>query len=42
MNYRTQWLDNGPWMEGFFFHLHFHFPYIYNILKKENQGFAFW
>jgi hypothetical protein len=30
MNYRTQWLDNGPWMEGFFFHLHFHFPYIYN------------
>jgi len=41
MNYRTQWLDNGPWMEGFFFIFIFIF-HIFLIIKKENQGFAFW
>jgi hypothetical protein len=36
MNYLTQWLDNGPWMEGFFFILIFIF-HIFIIIEKRKK-----
>jgi hypothetical protein len=37
MNYRTQWLDNGPWMEGFFFIFIFIF-HIFTLIEKRKSG----
>jgi hypothetical protein len=42
MNYLTQWLENGPWMEGFFFSISIFIFHIFIITeKKKIRGLHF-
>jgi hypothetical protein len=37
MNYLKQWLDNGPWMEAFFFSIFIFIFHIFIIIEKRKS-----